>query len=63
MTDTVTARSAVDYRRERDRGEMYRTRPNGAVYPAAASNLKTAAEFCAEYVPLSYAVEPIIRSR
>lgn len=25
--------------------------------------LKTAAQFCAEYVPLSYAVEPIIRSR
>ena len=30
---------------------------------STAPKLKTAAAFCAEYVPLSYAVEPIIRSR
>ena len=28
-----------------------------------AAMLKTAAEFCAEYAPLSYAIEPIVRSR
>jgi RecA-family ATPase len=30
---------------------------------AHRAKLKTAAEFCSEYVPLSYAVEPLIRSR
>jgi rhodanese-related sulfurtransferase len=29
----------------------------------AVTRLKTAAAFCAEYVPLSYTIEPIIRSR
>ena len=31
--------------------------------PSTPATLKTAAEFCAEYAPLSYAVEPIVRSR
>ena len=39
----------------------YVARANGAAPPVA--KLKTAAEFCAEYVPLSYSVEPLIRSR
>jgi AAA domain len=31
--------------------------------PSTPATLKTAAEFCAEYAPLSYAIEPIVRSR
>jgi hypothetical protein len=41
--------------------KRYAGKTNGAAVPEA--KLKTAAAFCAEYVPLSYAIEPIVRSR
>jgi hypothetical protein len=43
------------------RAKPYKGKPNGGAPPPV--KLKTAAEFCAEYAPLSYAIEPMIRSR